>query len=116
MNNFTKKDIRAVRDCESTRYKEYWVHIELFIDGDWFEPYFINEELPFDSLRPNWYRPRKEMYPSVEKMQEFIKEALERINKLLGEGWKLVSYDEFKQVVSRNICPLDYTPKVVTLI
>ena len=109
MNKFTEKQIRAVRGKETNHHNHYWVYAELLIDEEWKEPFFVHKE------KLKWHEPKRELYPNVENMQKYISEELKYINKLLEEGWEIVNYDQYKEVVHQYHYPLDYTPKVVYL-
>ena len=40
---FLKNEVRAVRGAKLYSF-EYWVHIEVLIDGKWITPYLVDEE------------------------------------------------------------------------
>ena len=103
-----EKEIRVVRDNKIWD-DEYWVNIEILIDGKWIHPYFANEEIL------DWHEPRRRMNPTESNMKEYLKKQFKLINELLDKGYNLVSYDKFKEVVHRYHNPTEYEPKVVYL-
>ena len=106
----SENEIRAVRkfkDAFAEGY--YWVHIELFIDGKWIEPFIVNED------KLDWHINKDNFYGNEENMKEFIKRQLKTINRLFSEGYKLVSYEKYKEVIHRYHYPTEYEPDVVYL-
>jgi hypothetical protein len=105
---FTEKEIRAVRGAE-IGFEKYWVHAELLVDGQWITPYLVQEE------KLNWYSTEEKLRPVEAVMKEYLRRRLKNINELLENGYELVSYDKYKEVIHKHFHPLDYTPTTVYL-
>jgi len=108
IKSFTEKEIRAVRDAEAI-YEIYWVHAELLVDGQWITPYLVQEE------KLKWHGTDEKMRPTERIMKEYLQRQLKYINELLEKGYKLVSYDKYKEVIHKYHNPLDYEPTTVYL-
>jgi hypothetical protein len=48
-------------------------------------------------------------------MKEYLRRKLKDINELLDNGYELVSYDKYNEVIDRYHNPFDYTPTTVYL-
>ena len=105
---FTEKEIRAVRGVELA-INRYWVHAELLVRGEWIKPYLVNEE------KLKWANTDEQLNPTVKNMKEYLKRQLHSINSYLSNGYKLVSYEKYQEIIDRYHFPLKYEPKVVYL-
>lgn len=105
---FTEKEIRAVRGVELA-INRYWVHAELLVRGEWIKPYLVNEE------KLKWASTDEQLNPTVKNMKEYLKRQLHSINSYLSNGYKLVSYEKYQEIIDRYHFPLKYEPKVVYL-
>jgi len=108
IKSFTEKEIRAVRGAEIC-YEKYWVDIEVLVNGVWITPYLVQEE------KLNWYITAEKMRPTEHNMKEYLRRNLKNINELLDNGYELVSYDKYEEVIHKYHNPLDYTPTTVYL-
>jgi len=105
---FLENEVRAVRGAKLYSF-EYWVHTEVLIDGKWVTPYLVDEE------KLNWYETDVKLNPTEKNMKEYLSNQLWVINDCLERGYKLVSYEKFKEVIHRYHFPNDYNAKVVYL-
>lgn len=106
---FNEKQIRAVKGNKII-YKEYWIHAELLIDGKWVQPYLVHEE------KLNWYSPEKRTYETSEAdLKKYLVNVLKTINEYLADGYELVSYEKYKEIIHRYHFPEEYEPNVVYL-
>ena len=105
---FTEKEIRSVRGVELA-INRYWVHAELLVRGEWIKPYLVNEE------KLKWANTDEQLNPTVKNMKEYLKRQLHSINSYLSNGYKLVSYEKYQEIIDRYHFPLKYEPKVVYL-
>jgi len=108
IKSFTEKEIRAIRGAK-IGYEEYWVDAELLVDGIWITPYLVQEE------KLKWFSTEEKMRPTEHNMKDFLRRRLKDINYRLDNGYELVSYDKYKEVIDRYHNPLDYTPTTVYL-
>ena len=109
IKSYTEKEIRAVRGTAEIGYEKYWVHAELLVNGQWITPYLVQEE------KLDWHIIEEKMRPTEDNMKAFLRRQLKSINELLDNGYELVSYDKYKEVIYKYHNPLDYTPTTVYL-
>ena len=105
---FTEKEIRAVRGVELS-IDRYWVRAELLVRGEWIEPYLVNED------KLDWANTEEKLNPTVKNMKEYLKRQLHSINSYLSNGYKLVNYEKYQEIIDRYHYPLKYEPRVVYL-
>ena len=108
IKSYTEKEIRAVRGAE-IGYEKYWVRAELLVNGQWIAPYLVQEE------ELNWYSTEEKLRPTEFIMKKYLRGQLKNINELLEKGYRLVSYEKYKEVIHKYHNPLDYEPTTVYL-
>ena len=101
---FTEKEIRAVRGVELA-IDRYWVRAELLVCGEWIKPYLVKEE------KLKWASTDEQLNPTVKNMKEYLKRQLHSINSYLSNGYKLVSYEKYQEIIDRYHFPLNTNPK-----
>lgn len=108
IKSFTEKEIRAVRGTE-IGFQRYRVHTEVLVNGSWIIPYLVQEE------HLKWYSTEEKLRPVEAVMKEYLKIQFKNINELLNNGYELVDYNKYKEVIHKYHNPIDYTPKIIYL-
>ena len=110
MEEFSGGQIRAVRGDESLFDSDkYWYGVELLVDGKWIRPYLCNGETL------ECYNIDKKLPAEPQVVREWLEKELNVINGYIRNGFELVSYDKYIEVLDRKRHPGKYTPKEIYL-
>lgn len=104
-----RNQIRAIKGTHLI-HREYWFHAEILVDGKWIEPFLVDEE------KLKWFDTSEKIYIASDKpVKEFLERKLRGINERFSDGYKLVNYEKYKEVIHRFHYPDEFVPSTVYL-
>lgn len=104
-----RNQIRAIKGSKAI-YRDYHFHAEILVNGKWIEPYLVNEE------KLNWYNTNEILYIASDKpVKEFLERQFKEINYCLANGYELVSYEKYKEVIHKYHYSDEYVPNTIYL-